>query len=411
MKEIGIFLTIFLGVFLILFLNSSKTAVAAYDFSVSATPTSDIAVPGDSVTTTINVRRNGSGARETVNLSVLCPSNIDCSLSRTLGQVSYTSTLTITTTNSTPEGVYTIGITGNGTIGNLTRTESYTLIIAKNITVCPTQPTSYPTDFWDRVWCNANFTTRLGDSQDEPNLEFDNNYGFGQVAGIRADDIGFRSGRTLNLTETGLYNFSVGSDYGIKVWIDGNSVFDKVEQNYTVESFNQTLNAGIHQFRIDYYHIANSSEVSFSFMTPSQLPFDYSIIAPSSITVLPNTSTNFSINVVLTQGTAAQVTLAVVCPSGMTCTFIPKTVTPPNTSMLQIVTTNSTSLGTYPINITATSGGLQKNTTSSLTVSLTQPSSLPSFITDNAMWILIGVFAVVVLVFVYKTVIVGRSKK
>ena len=254
-KSIILAVCVTLAAFLFSFSSNLRT-VFAFDFSVSFNPSSDLIEPGNSSTTTITVTKVGGGAGQNVNLSVSCPSTFNCTLSRTSGKPTFTSTLSVDTSSSTPTGTYTIVATAtnttvvSGTSENLIRNSTYTLVVTNDINACPSGPISYPTDSWDRVWCNANFTTRLADSPDETNLEFNNNYGTGSVAGIRADDIGFRSGRMVNLTQTGIYNLSVGSDHGIKLWIDGNSVLDKVESNYTVESFNQTLTAGVHQFRM-----------------------------------------------------------------------------------------------------------------------------------------------------------------
>jgi len=131
---------------------------------------------------------------------------------------------------------------------------------------CPSTPPSYPTDRWDRVWCNKNFDTWLADSPDESSTTFDTDWGSGNVGGIRRDDIGFRSGRKIYFYSKGYYEFSVGSDDGVRLWIDGTKVLDKwQDRSYTVDKFVRYLSSGYHNFRLDYYENTAGARVSFDY--------------------------------------------------------------------------------------------------------------------------------------------------
>ena len=138
---------------------------------------------------------------------------------------------------------------------------------------CPSGPTSYPSDSWDRVWCDKTLTAKLADLPDEGTEQFNNNWGTGTVADIRPDDIGFHSGRTINFPLSGTYTFNVGSDDGVRVWIDDNLVLDRwLDRGYTVDTFTYSLTAGNHRVRIDYYENGGSAAVSFGYTLPNSPP-------------------------------------------------------------------------------------------------------------------------------------------
>jgi hypothetical protein len=129
---------------------------------------------------------------------------------------------------------------------------------------CPSSPTSYPEDRWDRVWCDSNFYQKLADDPDQSNLEFEDYFWWGLVGGIREDDIGFRSGRRIYL-EPGTYTFYLGSDDGSKLWIDGIlRIYNWGDHSYQIKSYTKTFyTPGFHNFRIDYYERSGQSRVKF----------------------------------------------------------------------------------------------------------------------------------------------------
>ena len=139
----------------------------------------------------------------------------------------------------------------------------------KTAEACPSEP-SYPSDKWDRVWCDRAFGTKLADEPDKTETTFDENWGGGSVGGIRNDNIGFRSGRTINLLKNGDYQFSLGSDDGSRLWIDGQLIIDVwKDQSYKTQTVQKYLSAGNHQFRIDWYENSGDARVSFSYIEPS----------------------------------------------------------------------------------------------------------------------------------------------
>jgi len=105
----------------------------AFDFNVSVSPSSGSVVQGNWTNATIYVTLV-SGSTQWVSLSLSgCPPDAICTRSPTGGNPTYTSRLNISTSLSTPNGTYTITITGTG--GGLTRSATYTLTINSS-TVC-----------------------------------------------------------------------------------------------------------------------------------------------------------------------------------------------------------------------------------------------------------------------------------
>ncbi|MFH0929509.1 MAG: PA14 domain-containing protein, partial [Candidatus Aenigmatarchaeota archaeon] len=136
--------------------------------------------------------------------------------------------------------------------------------------ICPSEP-SYPADRWDRVWCDDDFNEKLADNPDESSIQFDNNWGTSQLITGYSDYIGFMSGRSLNLPTTGTYSFTVGSDDGVRIWIDGQLKLDKwSDRSYATDTFDAYLSQGYHNVRIDYYENGGDAQVSFSYVEPMQ---------------------------------------------------------------------------------------------------------------------------------------------
>src|SRR3989454_200546 len=170
----------------------------SFDFSVSLNPTSASLLQGQTTTSTATAMLTG-GTAQAVNFSASGqPAGATASLNPTTCAPTCTSTLTVTTSPSTPLGTYPITVTASG--GGLVRTATFTLTMDAP---CPTAPPSYPSNTWDRVWCDSSLTIKLAEVPDEPVEQFDNNWARGPVAGLRADDIGFRSGRTITIPTAG----------------------------------------------------------------------------------------------------------------------------------------------------------------------------------------------------------------
>ena len=106
------------------------------DFTISVSPISGSVVQGGSAGATVSITSIG-GFTDTVSLSASgLPSGAAPTFAPASGTPSFTSTLTISTSPTTPAGTYAITITGTG--GGLTHTATYTL------TVTPPAPSIVP---------------------------------------------------------------------------------------------------------------------------------------------------------------------------------------------------------------------------------------------------------------------------
>lgn len=122
---------------------------------------------------------------------------------------------------------------------------------------------TYPTQYWQRLWTTED-NQYIGQTT-ENNVQFDNFWGTGTVAFDRASDIELTSSRTITLSE-GTYVFTVGSDDGFRLYIDGQLVMqDWVDHSYETKSYTATLTEGQHQFRLDFYENAGNARFSFEY--------------------------------------------------------------------------------------------------------------------------------------------------
>jgi hypothetical protein len=200
-----------------------------------------------------------------INLSVQnCPSGATCSLStssiQAIGNNQYYLNLIIQNTNNLPINSYIIKAVASDNITS--KEDSAELIIEDN--TCPNDVSFAPLNYWHRVWCDKNFVQKISDGPHENELSFNNDWGYGYIAGLRQDNIGFRSKRTINFPFSGNYEFILGSDDGVRVWIDNVLVLDEwYDRPYATSTFIRNISAGNHIIRIDYYENMGEARVSF----------------------------------------------------------------------------------------------------------------------------------------------------
>jgi len=81
---------------------------------------------------------------------------------------------------------------------------------------------------------------------------------------ISSDNFSARWTRDIQVN-SGLYRFTVRSDDGVRLWVDGNLIIDKW-YDHGVETFraDRELSAGRHQVRIEYYENTGAAVLEFS---------------------------------------------------------------------------------------------------------------------------------------------------
>jgi chitodextrinase len=91
------------------------------------------------------------------------------------------------------------------------------------------------------------------------------NWGAGSPGtGVPADDFGVRWTASLAVPQSRAYNFTVTSNDGVRMWIDGVLVLDKWQNQSATFTFSASLTAGIHSFQVEYYDDTGNANVSVS---------------------------------------------------------------------------------------------------------------------------------------------------
>jgi len=110
------------------------------------------------------------------------------------------------------------------------------------------------------------------------NRIFDRSVGTGQVNGLTRNitcdtppsDYFFVRYKMQTTTTAGTYNFTIGGDDGVRLYIDGTLVNVTPTTNYSIHSYvtyaaQVNLTAGTHNFILEYYENDGSSRVAFSY--------------------------------------------------------------------------------------------------------------------------------------------------
>lgn len=189
------------------------------------------------------------------------------------------------------------------TISNGTNYSTTTATV--NVTAPPCTPTGDQTTFGSNLWNgyvykitdnaamppsvsypafpNNSIATYIGTVTEGKN--FDRNNGNGAISGATTDfacdaapsDRFFvRYKMRATITEAGLYGFNLGSDDGIRLYIDGTQVFTRWNgHGFTMDYFTFNLNAGDHEFVLEYYEDGGASRASFYYGLPKGDPTLY----------------------------------------------------------------------------------------------------------------------------------------
>jgi hypothetical protein len=126
---------------------------------------------------------------------------------------------------------------------------------------------SYPSDRWQRVWYRHSTTGCFGDRPDQASVQFDDDWSTGTVAHGAADDIDFISSRKIYFPTSGTYTFTIGSDDGATLYIDGNDILNRwYDRAYTEDSVDAYLTAGNHAVRLDFYENGGDARLTFGYI-------------------------------------------------------------------------------------------------------------------------------------------------
>ena len=132
----------------------SQPLMPNYDFTLTATPTTQNVVPGGSASYTVAVGSSLACSNPVpVNLVVSSPppQGVTWTLNPASGQTAFTSTLQVQTSTITPNGTYSISVIGSSskfahtaTVTIIVLTPSFTLSVTPSSLLVPTESTSQP---------------------------------------------------------------------------------------------------------------------------------------------------------------------------------------------------------------------------------------------------------------------------
>lgn len=305
------------------------------DFNLTLSPSSLTVKPGETANFALN--RNdlgGFSSNVSVNVSGI-PSNSINGLPSTF---SFPVTLPIITNGDTPAGTYTITVTGVG--GGLTRTAAATLKVEganksvtlqsnqTSTTITQGQSASYPisvnrSNFTDSI--ELGLKVLSGSTIPGLTFGYSQNPTSGNTVSLNLS--------TTNITPAGSYNFVVtGKAAGLT--------------------------------------IADSNVLTLVVNSTTQSDFSLSL-APSSITVKPGETANYTLNRTSVGGFSGNVVLSINgLPSGATSNISSSS---DSTITVPVVTTNNTPQGTYTLTITGVSGNITRTASATLVVEPVKP--------------------------------------
>ncbi|MCM0665655.1 Ig-like domain-containing protein [Flavobacterium tyrosinilyticum] len=191
------------------------------------------------------------------------------------------------------------------TISNGTNYSTTTVTV--NVTAPPCTPTGDQTSFGSNAWIgyvykmannaamppnvsypalpSTSIATYIGNVSENKN--FDRNIGGGSVTGLTSnfacdaapsDRFFVRYKMLADITEAGVYSFDVGSDDGVRLYIDDAAVPVITRWNghgFTMDYATQNLTVGQHKFVLEYYEDGGDSRVSFFIGIQKGNPTEY----------------------------------------------------------------------------------------------------------------------------------------
>jgi len=316
------------------------------NFTITASPASLTIVQGNQGTSTITTTVSG-GFNSSIALSATgAPSGTTVSFNPATipAPGSGTSTMTITVGASTPPGTYPITVTGNG--GGIQQSTTVTLTVTA------------PADF--TISASPNSLTIPQSNQGTSTITTTVSGGFSSSIALSATGVPSGTTVTFNPTTipapgsgTSTMTITVGSStptgtYPITVTGTGGGL----QRNATVT------------------------------LTVTATPTFTISASPGSLNIVQGNQGTSTITTTVSNGFNSSIALSATgAPSGTTIGFNPGTIPAPGagTSTMTVTVGGSTPVGTYPITVTGNGGGIQQNTTVTLTVSssgITPPGNM-----------------------------------
>jgi hypothetical protein len=122
---------------------------------------------------------------------------------------------------------------------------------------------TYPSNVWHEIYTVHSSGQCLGERKEDTRWDFDVDWGNGIIDFNRSDDVELAMGRTIN-TNAGAYKFTLGSDDGSRLYIDGELCIDNWgDHGYKEENCTKFFSSGNHSFRINYYENGGGARINF----------------------------------------------------------------------------------------------------------------------------------------------------
>ncbi len=315
--------------------TATATLVVTQPLTVSATPSSQSVNPGGSTSYTVNV---GAPAGSTTTLSVSgLPTGATASFAPSSVSGSASSTLTVTSANTTPLGSSTLTITASN--GSSTQTATVTFVVAQPVTVSATP---------------ASQTVNPGGNA------------------TYAVNVGAAAGSTTTLSISGLPTGATAS-------FAPSSVSGSASSTLTVTSANTTP-LGSSTLTITASNGSSTQTATVTFVVAQPVTVS---ATPASQTVNPGGNASYTVNVGAAAGSTTTLSVSGL-PAGATASFAPSSVSGSANSTLTVTSATTTPLGSSTLTITATNGGSTQ--TANVTFVVAQPltvSATPASQTVN----------------------------
>jgi uncharacterized membrane protein len=402
------------------------------DFTLSASPATGTVTAGNSATYTVNVSAtNGFTGAVSLSASGL-PPGVTAALSPASVNGSGSSTLTVSTASSTAAGNYTLTVTGTSG-GSLTHTATVTLGVTDfSLSATPSSQTinaNGGTSYTATIAGANGFNGSVALSLDGLPAGATSNFSPASISGgsgpstlAISTDCSITPG-TYPLTITGtsgslshsaginLVVNAAASDFALAASPSSQTVMVAGGANYTATVSAQNCFAGNVSFSVSGLppgasagftppSVTTSGSSTMSVSTDSTTPagnYTLTITASgggashnsavtlavtdfalsqssSSVTVVAGSCVSDTVTVTAINGFGGGVSFGISgLPTGASVTFSPSTVTGSGSSTSSICATASTVAGTYPLTLTASSGGLSHSLPLNLVVNTAPP--------------------------------------